>query len=174
MYPSQSNLRFCLLYATDSLIKGNHKNKFSTVSVHKSAIQAAKHCLNGALSKTGTACADVSSMKMIQAIIRREKLGDVKKALDGRTNPGMMVWEIMGHGKQKGMTEQFLGRDYKLDFIPKTKIEIIVPDDQAQSIIDTILKTASTGQIGDGKIFVFPVEDAIRIRTGEKGEAAVR
>lgn len=113
-------------------------------------------------------------MKMIQAIIRREKLSEVKKALDALTNPGMMVWEIMGHGKQKGLTEQFQGRDYKLDFIPKTKIEIIVPDDQAQSIIDTIVKTAGTGQIGDGKIFVFPVEDAIRIRTGEKGEAAVR
>ena len=113
-------------------------------------------------------------MKMIQAIIRREKLGDVKKALDTLTNPGMMVWEIMGHGKQKGMTEQFRGRDYKLDFIPKTKIEIIVQDDQAQSIIETIVKTASTGQIGDGKIFVFPVEDAIRIRTGEKGEAAIQ
>lgn len=112
-------------------------------------------------------------MKQIQAIIRREKLGIVKEALDAIKCPGMTVWEIVGHGKQKGISEQFRGREFKVDFIPKTKIEIIVHDSQVRSIVDTIVKTASTGEIGDGKIFVSSIEEAVRIRTGEKGEAAV-
>ncbi len=112
-------------------------------------------------------------MKMIQAIIRREKLGAVKEALDNLKCPGLMVWEIMGHGKQKGITEQFRGREFRVDLIPKTKIEIVVHDAQVKSLVDAIIKTSSTGQIGDGKIFIIPVEDAIRIRTGEKGEIAV-
>jgi nitrogen regulatory protein P-II 1 len=109
-------------------------------------------------------------MKMIQAIIRREKLAEVKQALDNIKCPGMMVWEIVGHGKQKGITEQFRGREFKVDLLPKTKIEIVVNDSQVKLIMDTIVKTASTGQIGDGKIFVVTVDEAVRIRTGEKGE----
>ena len=112
-------------------------------------------------------------MKMIQAIIRREKLQDVKTALDAIKCPGMMVWEIVGHGKQKGITEQFRGREFKVDLLPKTKIEIIAHDNQVKQIIDTIVKSASTSTIGDGKIFVIPVENAIRIRTAETGEIAV-
>ena len=112
-------------------------------------------------------------MKMIQAIIRREKLPTVKKALDEIHCPGMMVWEIVGHGKQKGITEQFRGRQFKVDLLPKTKIEIIAPDAQVKKIVDTIVKTASTSQIGDGKIFVSTIDEAVRIRTGERGESVV-
>ena len=112
-------------------------------------------------------------MKMIQAIIRREKLGAVKEALDATQCHGMMVWEILGHGKQKGTTEQLRGRELKVDLIPKTKIEIVAYDHQVKEIVSAIVKSASTGQIGDGKIFIFPVEDAIRIRTGEQGPVAL-
>ena len=112
-------------------------------------------------------------MKMIQAIIRREKLPAVKEALDGISCPGMQVWEIVGHGKQAGVTEQFRGREFKVDLLPKTKIEIVARDSQAKKIIETIVRTASTNSIGDGKIFVTSIDDAIRIRTGENGEVAV-
>ncbi|MSR77175.1 MAG: P-II family nitrogen regulator [Candidatus Omnitrophica bacterium] len=112
-------------------------------------------------------------MKMIHAIIRREKLAAVKDALDAVKCPGMMVWEIVGHGKQKGITEQFRGREFKVDLLPKTKIEIIVSDSQVKAIVEAIVRTASTNKIGDGKIFVSPIEDAIRIRTGERGDTVV-
>lgn len=112
-------------------------------------------------------------MKQIQAIIRREKWQAVKQALDALNCPGMMVWEIMGHGKQQGVTEQFRGREFRVDMLPKTKIEIIVRDSQVKGIVDAIMKTASTNKIGDGKIFISSVEDAIRIRTGDRGEGAV-
>jgi nitrogen regulatory protein P-II 1 len=112
-------------------------------------------------------------MKKIQAVIRREKLQDVKQALDTLGIPGMMVWEIEGHGKQKGVTEQFRGRQFTLDFLPKTTMEIVVNDGDVKGIVDVIVKTASTGKIGDGKIFVSSIEDVVRIRTGEKGTSAV-
>ena len=112
-------------------------------------------------------------MKQIQAIIRREKLGDVKRALDSIKCSGMSVWEIIGHGKQKGITEQFRGRSFKVDFIPKTKIEIVVHDSQLKQTLDAIVKSASTGKVGDGKIFVTDIQEAIRIRTGEKGDVVV-
>jgi nitrogen regulatory protein P-II 1 len=112
-------------------------------------------------------------MKRIQAIIRREKLQEVKQALDAIKCPGIMVWEIMGHGKQKGITEQFRGREFKVDLLPKTIISVIVKDGQVSGIVDAIVKAAATGQVGDGKIFVSPVDEVIRIRTGERGEAAI-
>ena len=112
-------------------------------------------------------------MKMIQAIIRREKLVEVKAALDSIGCPGLMAWEIIGHGKQKGITEQFRGREYKVDLLPKTKIEIVAHDKQVKLIVDAIAKTANTNQIGDGKIFVLAVEDAVRIRTGERGDSVI-
>ena len=112
-------------------------------------------------------------MKQIQAIIRRERLSVVKEALDTIKCPGMMVWEIMGHGKQKGITEHFRGRELKVDLIPKTKIEIIVRDNQVNAVVDAIMKAANTNTIGDGKIFISSIEETIRIRTGERGEAAV-
>ena len=112
-------------------------------------------------------------MKQIQAIVRREKFGAVKEALNKIHCPGIMVWEIMGHGKQKGVTEQFRGREFKVDLIPKTKIEIIARDNQVNAIVDAIIKAASTNSIGDGKIFISSIEETIRIRTGERGEVAV-
>lgn len=112
-------------------------------------------------------------MKLIQAIVRQEKWPAVKQALDKLNCPGMQVWEIMGHGKQQGITEQFRGREFKVDMLPKTKIEIVVRDSQAKAIIDAILNAASTNKIGDGKIFISTIEDAIRIRTAERGENAV-
>jgi len=112
-------------------------------------------------------------MKMIQAIIRNEKLSDVKNALDAVQCPGMMVWEIVGHGKQKGVTETFRGHEFKVDLLPKTKIEIVVQDSKVKAIVDAIVKAAATGQVGDGKVFVIPVEDSVRIRTAERGDVAV-
>jgi nitrogen regulatory protein P-II 1 len=112
-------------------------------------------------------------MKKIEAIIRREKLEDVKTALDLLHCPGMMVWDIVGHGKQKGLTESFRGREFKVDFLPKTKIEIVVGDGEVKAIVDAIVKVASTGKVGDGKVFISSIEDVVRIRTGEKGAVAI-
>jgi len=113
-------------------------------------------------------------MKQIQAIIRREKLGDVMDALEVIQCPGIMAWAIEGHGKQKGIKEQFRGRSYTVRLIPKVKIEIIVQDEEVDAVVAAILKSAATGQVGDGKIFISTVDQAIRIRTGEAGEVAVK
>lgn len=112
-------------------------------------------------------------MQKIEAIIRVEKLEEVKSALEGIGYPGLTVTEIEGHGKQKGITQQWRGEKYKVDLIPKLKIEIVVKDSDVSRIIDAINKNARTGSVGDGKIFVIPVGDVYRIRTGEKGEAAL-
>jgi nitrogen regulatory protein P-II 1 len=112
-------------------------------------------------------------MKQIQAIIRREKLGEVMSALEGVKCPGMMVWEIEGYGKQKGITEQFRGREFKLSLLPKVKIEIIVSDNQVKGIVDAIVRSAATGKVGDGKIFISSIDEAIKIRTKESGDVAV-
>jgi nitrogen regulatory protein P-II 1 len=112
-------------------------------------------------------------MKQIRAIIRTAKLQDVKDVLDALPIPGMMVWEIVGHGKQKGVTGQYRGREFKVDFLPKTRVEIVVEDSHVDSIINAIVKSAGTGQIGDGKIFISTVDDIIRIRTGERGKSAI-
>jgi nitrogen regulatory protein PII len=112
-------------------------------------------------------------MKKVQAIIRREKLNDVKEALDAVHCPGMMVWEIVGHGKQKGLTEQFRGREFKVDFLPKTKIEVVIGDAEVKTIVDAIVKAAATGKVGDGKVFISTVDEVVRIRTGERGAVAV-
>lgn len=112
-------------------------------------------------------------MKQIQAVIRREKLEEVKQALDALHCPGMMVWEIEGHGKQKGVTEQFRGRQFTLSFLPKTVIEIVVNDADVNSIVDAIVKVAGTHTIGDGKIFISKIDDVVRIRTNERGSVAV-
>ncbi len=112
-------------------------------------------------------------MKMIHAIIRREKLAEVKEALDAIHCPGMMCWEIVGHGKQKGVTEQFRGREFRVDLLPKTKLEIIVQDSKVKAIVEAITAAASTNKIGDGKIFISNIEEAVRIRTGERGDVVV-
>lgn len=112
-------------------------------------------------------------MKEITAIIRPDKLETVKQALQDIECSGVTVTEVKGRGRQLGITESYRGRDYKVDLLPKTRLEIIVNDEDAEQVIETIVKTAQTGDIGDGKIFVSPVDEVIRIRTGERGEKAV-
>ncbi len=112
-------------------------------------------------------------MKKIEAIIRPHCLDDVKEALAGVGLRGLTVTEVRGFGRQKGHTELYRGREYTIEFQPKVKIELIVPKDDVQEVIDTIRSAASTGQVGDGKVFVVPIEDAVRIRTGERGAEAL-
>jgi len=112
-------------------------------------------------------------MKKIEAIIKPFKLEEVKDALIKIGIGGMTVSEVRGFGQQKGETEIYRGTEYVVDFLPKIKIEVVVRDEDAEKVIETIANTARTGRVGDGKIFVIPVEDVIRIRTGERGEKAV-
>ncbi|MEZ7980290.1 MAG: P-II family nitrogen regulator [Myxococcota bacterium] len=112
-------------------------------------------------------------MKKIEAIIKPFKLDDVKEALGAIGVEGLTVTEVKGFGRQKGHTELYRGAEYVVDFLPKIKLEIVIEDDQAQPVIDAIIGAANTGKIGDGKIFVLPLEEAVRIRTGERGGAAV-
>jgi nitrogen regulatory protein P-II 1 len=112
-------------------------------------------------------------MKKIEAIIKPFKLDDVKEALNGIGIKGMTILEVKGYGRQKGHKEIYRGAEYIVDFIPKVKMEIIVDSGQVDEVIETIRQAANTGKIGDGKIFVLPVEEVIRVRTGEKGEEAI-
>src|SRR6476661_4220432 len=112
-------------------------------------------------------------MKKIEAIIKPFKLEEVKDALGEIGIEGMTVSEVKGFGRQKGHTEIYRGSEYTVDFLPKVKIELVIPDSQSDSAVAAILKSAKTGKIGDGKVFVSTVDDAIRIRTEEKGELAV-
>jgi nitrogen regulatory protein P-II 1 len=112
-------------------------------------------------------------MKKIEAIIKPFKLNDVKDALHEVGLQGMTVSEVKGFGRQKGHTEIYRGSEYTVDFLPKVKIEMIVPDTLVTAATEAIVKSARTGKIGDGKVFVFPVEDAVRIRTEERGEKAI-
>ena len=112
-------------------------------------------------------------MKKIEAIIKPFKLEEVKEALAEVGVQGMTVTEVKGFGRQKGHTEIYRGSEYTVDFLPKVKIEIIVDDDQADSVAEVIVKSANTGKIGDGKVFISGVDQAIRIRTGETGASAV-
>ena len=112
-------------------------------------------------------------MKKIEAIIKPFKLDEVKDALANIGIYGMTVWEAKGFGRQKGHTELYRGAEYVIDFLPKVKIEIVVDDSMVEKAIDAIVKAARTGRIGDGKIFIIPVDDVIRIRTGERGTEAI-
>ena len=112
-------------------------------------------------------------MKKIEAIIKPFKLDEVKDALNAIGIKGMTVTEVKGYGRQKGHTEIYRGAEYVVDFIPKIKLEIIIGAEQVDQVIDTIVKIARTGKIGDGKIFVLPVERVVRVRTGETGSEAV-
>lgn len=112
-------------------------------------------------------------MKKIEAIIQPFKVEPVKEALHAISVEGMTLTEVKGFGRQKGIREVYRGMEYQVDFLPKVKIEIVAADEKVQAIIDTIVEKARTGRIGDGKIFVYPVAEVIRIRTGEKGDAAV-
>lgn len=112
-------------------------------------------------------------MKKIEAIIRPEKLEEVRKVLEKFGYPGIMITEIEGHGKQKGIVQQWRGERYKIELLPKVKLEIVTKNSDAEKIIQAISDSAKTGAVGDGKIFVYDVAEAVRIRTGEKGEAAL-
>ena len=112
-------------------------------------------------------------MKKVEAVIRHFKLEDVKNALSEQGISGMTITEVRGFGRQKGHTEMYRGTEYAVDFVPKVKIEVAVPTDHEQLTIDTIIKAAQTGQIGDGKIFVSDLTGSIRIRTGESGNEAL-
>ena len=106
-------------------------------------------------------------MKKIEVVIRIEKLEDVVEALKAADTPGLMITRIEGHGRQKGIVEQFRGREFKVDLLPKVRVELVVHDKDVKTVCGAIVKAARTGEIGDGKIFVSPVENAIRIRTGD-------
>ena len=112
-------------------------------------------------------------MKKIEAIIKPFKMEDVKEALSEIGIEGMTVTEVKGFGRQKGPTEIYRGSEYTVDFLPKVKFEVVVTDEMVEKVIKTIAASAKTGKIGDGKIFVFPIENAIRIRTEETGENAI-
>ncbi len=112
-------------------------------------------------------------MKKIEAVIRREKLKDVRKVLVAAGFLGITVYDVLGRGRQKGLDLQFRGREYQVDLLPKTKVELLVGDADVEKVIDLIVKTAGTGRVGDGKIAVLPVHNIVRIRTGERGEEAV-
>ena len=113
-------------------------------------------------------------MKRIEAIVRPGKVGDVCAALELAGHHGVMITEIEGHGKQKGLEQQVRGKTYKVGLMTKARIEVVVKDSDTDKIVNAIRETAFTGKVGDGKIFISPVEDAVRIRTAEHGEAAIK
>ena len=112
-------------------------------------------------------------MKKIEAIIKPFKLDEVREALSEVGVNGLTVTEVKGFGRQKGHTELYRGAEYVVDFLPKVKVEVVVPDEMVEAVVDAIVKAARTGKIGDGKVFVSPVEQVIRIRTGELNESAI-
>ncbi len=112
-------------------------------------------------------------MKKVEAIIKPFKLDEVKEALSGIGIQGLTVTEVKGFGRQKGHTELYRGAEYVVDFLPKVKLEVIVPDELVAQVVSTVEASARTGRIGDGKIFVLPVEEVVRIRTGERGPNAI-
>lgn len=112
-------------------------------------------------------------MKKIEAIIRPFKLDEVKEALSEEGIRGLTISEVRGYGRQKGHTETYRGSEYRIEFVPKIKVEIVLEDDKVEKVVDIILKTAKTGQVGDGKIFISEIHDVIRIRTEESGGAAL-
>jgi nitrogen regulatory protein P-II 1 len=112
-------------------------------------------------------------MKKLEAVIQPFKLEEVKEALKGIGVDGMTVTEVRGHGRQKGHTEVYRGQEYKVDLLAKIKIEVVIPAERLEEVLDTLAKAARTGKIGDGKIFVYDVVDAIRIRNGDRGASAI-
>ncbi|MGN6472201.1 MAG: P-II family nitrogen regulator [Mycobacteriales bacterium] len=112
-------------------------------------------------------------MKLVTAIIKPFKLEDVKSALEAYGIAGLTVSEVQGFGRQKGHTEVYRGAEYKVDFVPKIRIEVVVDDGDADGVVGVVVKAASTGQIGDGKVWVTPVDQIVRVRTGEKGADAL-
>jgi nitrogen regulatory protein PII len=128
---------------------------------------------NGLLLVSASATRSGTAMKKIEAIIKPFKLEDVKEALAGVGVEGMTVSEVKGFGRQKGHTEIYRGSEYTVDFLPKIKVEVVLGDSQVNEAVEAIVKAAKTGKIGDGKVFISTIENAIRIRTSETGEQAV-
>ena len=114
-----------------------------------------------------------ATTKKVEVVIRPEKLDDVRKAIESVGYPGITITEAEGHGKQKGVVQQWRGETYRVEFLPKVKLEIVVGDADVDQIVKAIIQAAKTGSVGDGKIFVSDVRDVIKIRTGERGEAAL-
>jgi nitrogen regulatory protein P-II 1 len=112
-------------------------------------------------------------MKKIEAVIRPEKVDDVRKAIEAVGYPGITITEAEGHGKQKGVVQQWRGETYRVEFLPKVKLEIVIADSDLEQMLTAIQQAARTGAVGDGKIFVSDVRDVVRIRTGERGEKAI-
>ncbi len=112
-------------------------------------------------------------MKMIVAVLKPFKLGDVKEALRGLGISGMTLTEAQGFGRQRGHTEVYRGAEYEVDFLPKLRVEVLVDDAQADEVVDAIVSTANTGKIGDGKVWMLPVDTVVRVRTGERGKDAL-
>lgn len=112
-------------------------------------------------------------MRLITAVLKPHKLGDVKEALQAAGITGMTVSEAQGHGRQRGHTEVYRGAEYQVDFLPKVRLEVLVDDDQADHVVDLIVNSAQSGKIGDGKVWVVPVEEVVRVRTGERGHDAL-
>jgi len=112
-------------------------------------------------------------MKKIEAIVRQEKLEEVRMALDDLGFVGMTVTEVRGRGRQKGIVQQWRGREYRIDLLPKMKVEVVVPREGVEKAVAAIVEAAKTGKVGDGKIFISPVEDVVRVRTGERGRGAI-
>ena len=112
-------------------------------------------------------------MKLVVAVVKPFKLDDVKEALNELGVVGMTVTEVRGFGRQKGHTELYRGSEYTIDFLPKVKVEVVVPENMVDKVVTAVCAAAKTGSIGDGKVFVLPIGEAVRIRTGERGEAAI-
>ena len=112
-------------------------------------------------------------MRLVTAIIKPFKLDDVKSALEAFGVHGLTVSEVNGHGRQKGHTEVYRGAEYTVDFVPKVRLDVVVGDDDAGDVVDVIVKAAATGQIGDGKVWTTPIDDLVRVRTGERGPDAL-
>lgn len=112
-------------------------------------------------------------LKKVEAIIKPFKLDDVKEALNAVGIKGLTITEVRGFGRQRGHTELYRGSEYVVDFLPKVRVEVVVPENQAEEVVQAIVGAARTGRIGDGKVFIVPVEDVVRIRTGERGEDAL-
>ena len=111
---------------------------------------------------------------MIHVIVRPEKLDEIRRVLSENKISGMTVYEVRGRGRQLGFSWKIRGNEYRVELMPKIKIELVVPDKDVEKVVELLMKTAYTGEVGDGKIFITPVTDAIRIRTGEKGEQAIK
>ncbi|MCW2545698.1 MAG: nitrogen regulatory protein [Mycobacterium sp.] len=112
-------------------------------------------------------------MKLITGVVKPFKLDDVKAALESFGIAGITVSEVQGYGRQKGHTEVYRGAEYRVDFVPKVRVEVLVDDDDADDVVDVIIKSAATGKIGDGKVWVTPIETVVRVRTGERGRDAL-